>query len=67
MTVPTPAPLRMTVRLLVGVVLVSKVAVQLRSVSIVTPPSLQSASPVQPAKTEPALELGVSVTAVPSA
>ena len=65
-TVPPPVPLRVTVRLLVGAVLASNVAVQLRSASMVTLPSLQSPSPVQPAKTEPASEVGVSVTTVPS-
>jgi hypothetical protein len=41
-----------------------KVAVQLRLPDIVTEPSAQSASPVQPANTEPAAAVAVSFTAV---
>ena len=44
-----------------------KLAVQFRAALIVTLPSLQSASPVQPVNVEPAAGVAVSVTAVPLA
>jgi hypothetical protein len=44
---------------------VENVAAQLRAALIVTTPSLQSASPVQPLKVEPLAGAAVSVTTVP--
>ena len=41
------------------------VAVQVLAIVIVTVPSLQSASPLQPEKVEPAVGVGVRVTTVP--
>ena len=60
-TVPLPVPVRVSVRVEGGIKL--KVAVQPWSEDIVTLPSEQSASPVQPAKAEPAAGVAVSVTA----
>ena len=59
-TEPVPVPAFATVRVFVGIKL--NVAVQLRSADIVTLPSLQSVSPVQPAKREPDAGDAVSVT-----
>jgi len=60
-TFPLPVPVRVIVRVEGGIKL--KVAVQPRSEDIVMLPSEQSASPVQPAKAEPAAGVAVSVTA----
>ena len=66
-TVPEPVPFFDTVNVKVATGLRVNVAVQVRVASIVTWPSLQSASPVHPANIDPALAVGVSVTTVPSA
>src|SRR6185436_1939591 len=50
--VPVPFPALLTTRVLGGIN--ENVAVQLRAADIVTLPSVQSASPVQPLKSEPA-------------
>src|SRR5919197_6728174 len=60
-TVPEPAPARVTVR----VARTSNVAVQLLSSFRVTVPSAQSGSPLQPVKTEPGVGVAVRVTMVP--
>jgi hypothetical protein len=62
-TVPEPVP----ALLIVSVYICVNVAVQLRAADIVTLPSLQSASPVQPANVEPADGEAVSATPVPEA
>jgi hypothetical protein len=60
-TVPEPAPTRAMFRMK----FVEKVAVQVRVALIVTLPSLQSASPVQPTNVHPLAGVAVSATAVP--
>jgi hypothetical protein len=60
-TVPLPTPTLVTVRVR-GILL--KVAVQVLLPFIVTTPSEQSASPLKPAKTDPAAGLAVRVTRV---
>jgi hypothetical protein len=62
-TAPVPVPAVAIVRVFVGIRL--NVAVQLRSAVMVTLPSLQSASPVQPAKRESDAGVAVSVTTCP--
>ena len=62
--VPAPAPAVAMVRVNVCT---AKFAVQLRFAFIVTLPSVQSASPVQFTKTEPALAVATNETAVPIA
>ena len=59
-TVPVPVPALVIVRIAGGIEL--NVAMQLRSAVIVTLPSEQSASPVQPLKREPVAGVAVSVT-----
>lgn len=66
-TAPLPDPAMLMVSMWVGIASRLKVAVQLRSADIVTLPSMQSASPVQPAKVDPGIAVGVSVTAWPPA
>ena len=63
-TVPEPVPAIVTASVFGG--MRSKVAVQLRAASIVTLPSVQSASPLHPANVEPDAGAGMSVTEVPS-
>jgi hypothetical protein len=59
-TVPVPVPALVIANVL-GAICV-KVAVQLRAADMVTLPSLQSASPLQPLKIEPEAGVAVSVT-----
>jgi hypothetical protein len=66
LTVPVPSPafdVASMYALVVGIL--ENVAVQVRLPDIVTDPSAQSASPVQPAKVEPDAAVAVSRTAVP--
>ena len=63
-TVPDPVPAIVTASVFGG--MRSNVAVQLRAALIVTLPSVQSASPLHPAKVEPDAGAGISVTVVPS-
>jgi len=64
-TVPLPVPIRVRVRLLGGSSV--KDAVQARAAAIVTLPSLQSGSPLQPANVEPGAGVAVKVTTVDAA
>ena len=64
-TVPLPVPAFEIVNVLGGAAL--NVAVQLRAADIVTLPSLQSASPVQPANVDPETGVAVNVTTCPVA
>jgi hypothetical protein len=64
-TVPLPVPAFAMVNVLGAAVL--NVAVQLRLADSVTLPSLQSASPVQPANVDPAVGVAVNVTTCPTA
>jgi hypothetical protein len=57
-TVPAPLPSRVTVRVTGGV----KVAMQARPAVMLTTPSRQSASPLQPANTDPAAALAKRIT-----
>jgi hypothetical protein len=59
-TVPVPVPVLVIVRVLGGIKV--NVAVQARATDIVTLPSLQSASPLQPENTEPGAGVAVRVT-----
>jgi hypothetical protein len=59
-TVPLPLPVLVIVRLLGGINV--KVAVQLRAADIVTLPSVQSASPVQPTSVEPVAGVALHCT-----
>jgi hypothetical protein len=61
-TVPLPLPALLIVSVKVGV----NVAMQLTATDMITLPSLQSASPVQPAKADPADGDAVSVTVLPA-
>jgi hypothetical protein len=61
--VTLPGPDLLTVSVLGGIEV--KVAVQLRAADIVTLPSIQSASPDQPANMEPGAAAGVSSTICP--
>jgi hypothetical protein len=64
-TVPLPVPVFVTVREYVVGGRRLKVAVQVFAADMVTEPSLQSASPLQPAKVDPVLGVAVNVTGVP--
>jgi hypothetical protein len=66
-TVPLPVPTLDMARVFVGVASSEKVAVQFRFADIVTLPSVQSASPVQPANADPATGVAVRVTTCPEA
>ncbi len=60
-TVPLPVPAFVTVRVTAG----SKAAVQLLPAFMVTTPSEQSGSPLQPVNAELASGVGVRVTSIP--
>jgi hypothetical protein len=64
-TTPLPVPVLVTVRVNVCEETRLKVAVQVLFAVIVTEPSRQSASPLQPANVDPAVGAAVSVTTVP--
>jgi hypothetical protein len=66
-TVPVPVPALTSERVKLSAGWRSKVAIQDLLALIVTEPSVQSASPLQPANTEPAAGVAISVTEAPLA